>query len=115
MKIIRMWSFFWSVFSCIRNEYRKIRTRKNFVFGHFSRSVILYNLAQYTNISKKALVRKAPLKERYVIYDEAKFINKNLQEAIMNRVRLLNRYRKEKTEATRSAHKRQIDFCSKLL
>ena len=24
----------------IKSEYRKIRTRKNFVFGHFSRSVI---------------------------------------------------------------------------
>ena len=32
-------SFFWSVFSFIRTEYRKIRTRKNSVFGHFSRSV----------------------------------------------------------------------------
>ena len=30
--------FFWSVFSCIRTEYRKIRTRKNSVFGHFLRS-----------------------------------------------------------------------------
>ena len=36
--------FFWSVFSCIRTEYgdlgskyRKIRTRKNSLFGHFSR------------------------------------------------------------------------------
>ena len=29
---------FWSVFSCIRTEYRKIRTRNNSVFGHFSRS-----------------------------------------------------------------------------
>ena len=26
------------LFSCIRTEYRKIRTRKNFGFGHFSRS-----------------------------------------------------------------------------
>ena len=34
----------------------------------------------------------------------------------MNRSMLLNRYRKEKTEeATRSAHKRQINFCVKLL
>ena len=30
--------FFWSVFSCIQSEYRKIQTRKNFVFGYFSRS-----------------------------------------------------------------------------
>ena len=33
----------------------------------------------------------------------------------MNRSRLLNRYRKEKTEATRSVYKRQRSFCVKLL
>ena len=36
-------SYFWSVFSygvnlCIQYEFRKIRTRNNSVFGHFSRS-----------------------------------------------------------------------------
>ena len=33
-----IWSFFRSVFSCVQSEYSKIRTRKNSVFGHFSRS-----------------------------------------------------------------------------
>ena len=33
----------------------------------------------------------------------------------MNRSTLLNRYRKEKTEPTRSAYKRQRNFCVKLL
>ena len=33
-----MWSFFLSLFSCIQTEYRKIRTRKISVFGHFWRS-----------------------------------------------------------------------------
>ena len=42
-------------------------------------------------------------------------MNKNLKKAIMNRSRLLNRYRKEKTAATRSAYKRQKNFCVKLL
>ena len=41
VKSVQTWSFFWSVFSCIWTEYRKIRTRKNFVFGHFLRSTIL--------------------------------------------------------------------------
>ena len=36
---VQIESFFWSLFSCIRTKYRKIRTRKNSVFGHFSRSV----------------------------------------------------------------------------
>ena len=33
----------------------------------------------------------------------------------MNRSKLLNRYRKEKTKGTRSAYKRQINICVKLL
>ena len=39
VKSVQIRSFFWSVFSCIQSEYRKIRTRKNSVFGHFSCSV----------------------------------------------------------------------------
>ena len=41
MKRVQIRSFSWCVFSCIRREYRKIRTRKNSVFGHFSRSAKL--------------------------------------------------------------------------
>ena len=38
-------SFFWSVVSRIQSEYGKIRTRRNSVFGHFSRSVpIMYKI-----------------------------------------------------------------------
>ena len=36
MKSVQIRSYFWSVFSCIQSEYRKIRTRNNSVFGHFS-------------------------------------------------------------------------------
>ena len=35
VKSVQIRSFLWSVFSCIRTEYRKIRTRKNSVFKHF--------------------------------------------------------------------------------
>ena len=34
VKRVQIQNFFWPVFSCIRIEYRKIRTRKNSVFGH---------------------------------------------------------------------------------
>ena len=43
VKRVQIWSFFWSMLSCIRTEYKKIRTRKNSAFGHFPRSVSLYN------------------------------------------------------------------------
>ena len=38
VKNVQIRSFFWSVFSCIWTEYRKIRTRKNCVFGHSTHS-----------------------------------------------------------------------------
>ena len=43
VKSVQIWSFFWSLFSCIQAEYRKIWTRKNTVFGHFSHSARLRN------------------------------------------------------------------------
>ena len=38
VKSVEIRSFFWSVFSCIWTEYRKLRTREISVFRHFSRS-----------------------------------------------------------------------------
>ena len=40
VKSVQIQSFFCSVLSCIQSKYRKIRTRKNSVFRHFSRSVL---------------------------------------------------------------------------
>ena len=40
LRSVQIWGFFWSLFSCIRTEYRKIRARKTSVFGHFSLSVL---------------------------------------------------------------------------
>ena len=37
VKSVQIRSYFWSVFSCIQFEYKKIRTRKCSVSGHFSR------------------------------------------------------------------------------
>ena len=36
VKSVQIQSYFWSLFCCIRTEYRKIRTRNKPVFGHFS-------------------------------------------------------------------------------
>ena len=47
VKSVQIRSFFWFVFSCIWTEYRKIRTRKNSVFGHFSSSDILNFSTKY--------------------------------------------------------------------
>ena len=44
VKSVQIRSFFWSVFSCIQNKYRKIRTKKNSVFGHLSRSAFVFKI-----------------------------------------------------------------------
>ena len=56
MKNVQIRSYFWSVLSCIQSKYRKIRTRNNSVFGHFSRSVEVSSSASYFLIDKKHLV-----------------------------------------------------------
>ena len=50
VKSVQIRSYFRSVFSCIRAEYRKIRTRNKSVFGRFSRSVS----DQLTSVSDNA-------------------------------------------------------------
>ena len=47
VKSVEIRSFFWSIFSCIQSEYRKIQTRKNSVFWHFSRSAIFARKLHY--------------------------------------------------------------------
>ena len=72
------------------------------------------DLNHFVNISKHVLQKKAPIKEKHVRYNQAMFMNKPLQKAIMNRSRLLNKYRKKKTEETKLAYKKQRNFFVKL-
>ena len=51
MKSVRIRSFLWSIFSCNRTKNRKIRTRKNSVFGHFSCSDIGKNTSRHVDTS----------------------------------------------------------------
>ena len=47
VKSVQIRSYFWSVFSCIQSEYRKIRTRNNSLFGYFSRCVCRWGSQGY--------------------------------------------------------------------
>ena len=53
MKSVEILSYFLSVFSCIQSEYKKIRTRNNFVFGHVSRSAMECNCYAHSKNSYK--------------------------------------------------------------
>ena len=54
------------------------------------------DLAQFTNISKIILEKKALLKERYAGYNQAKLMNKNLLNTTINHFSLLNDIEKKK-------------------
>ena len=61
VKSVQIRSYFWSVFSCIQSEYRKIRTTNNSVFGHFSRCLFQRNIfhnppRRALNLSQKRLL-----------------------------------------------------------
>ena len=70
--------FFWSVFSRIWTEYGRIRTRKNSVFGHFSRSGRSFRWKNYHKCSlfdknlhvicKGVLVTSSKFKNRQKIF-----------------------------------------------
>ena len=57
MKCVQIQSYFWSVFSCIQSEYRKIRTRNNSAFKHFSRSESKLKL-NYPRLFDQMLVKR---------------------------------------------------------
>ena len=46
VKTVQIQGYLWSIFSCIWTEYRKIRTRNNSVFGHFSRGSFAHNFQE---------------------------------------------------------------------
>ena len=78
VKSVQIWSFFWYVFSYILSEYRKIRTGKKSVFGHFSRSyylkktwkpVICYLKFQNSRSSKKKKNNYRCLTIYYIYYN----------------------------------------------
>ena len=50
---VQMQSYFWSAFFCIQSEYKKIRPRNNFVFGHFSHNKLNGKLNHDTKAFKK--------------------------------------------------------------
>ena len=51
VKIVQIRSYFWSVSSCIRTQYRKIRTRNNSVLGQFSRRQMFFKKDVFKNFA----------------------------------------------------------------
>ena len=101
-------------------EIIKYRDYKNFDNNKF-RSEILKRNFNYTDLRtfKETVFnifnKYAPIKRKYVRANEAPFMTKELQKAIMKRSRLRNKFLKDRTENNQKNFKHQRNFCKKLL
>ena len=69
----------------------------------------------FVNSLISILDKHAPIKTKYVRGNEQPFMTKELRKEHMKRTRLLNKYRKNRTEENETAYKRQRNYCSKIL
>ena len=54
----------------------------------------------------KVLEAHAPVKEKYIRYNQGPFMTNGLRKAIMNRSRLLNKFREKNTDQNKWAYKK---------
>ena len=60
---------------------------------------------------RNVLDKHAPMKHKYTRANQAPFMNKFLQKAVMNRSRLKNKYLRNKTSENLEAYKKQRNTC----
>ena len=68
---------------------------------------------QYT--LQRVLDKHAPLKKIYIRANQQNFMDKELNQAIMVRSKLRNKYLKSKSETDKQRYKKQRNYCVKLL
>ena len=98
------------------------RNYKNFSNETF-RTELLSAMERYSNISFAdfhseflyLLGKHALVKKRYIRADQKNFMDKELNQAIMVRSRLRNKFLKLKTEENRLAYAKKRNYCVKLL
>ena len=107
-----------------RHQIIKYRCYKNFDHdtfrSHLLKELSLSNLkkdefSKFKYLVFKVLETHAPVKEKYIRYNQGPFMTNDLRKAIMNRSRLLNKFRNENTEQNKWAYKKQRNLCVKLL
>ena len=60
------------------------------------------------------LNRHAPVKQKYIRANQAAFMNKTLQKAVMDRSRLRNKFLRDRSNANKVAYNRQRNYCVSL-
>ena len=78
------------------------------------RKVDSSDLENYTNIFMKVLNRQAPIKQKYLRANQAPYMNKTLQKAVMQRTKLRNTFLKNRTTENKTNYNKQRNLCVSL-
>ena len=68
-----------------------------------------YNI--FLNICKDAIDERAPIKRKYLRFNQSPFMNKDISKAIMNRTRLRYRFLKSMSFESKAAYSKQRNYC----
>ena len=69
----------------------------------------------FLNIFINILNKHAPMKQKYLIANQGRFMTKDLHKAIMKRSRLRNKFLRDRTDISREEYKKQRNLCVSLL
>ena len=70
---------------------------------------------RFQDVTLGVLNNHAPVKEKHIRCNQSAFITKEIRKAIMNRSKLLNKFRKDKTKENKDAYNKQRNFCVGLM
>ena len=97
-------------------RYRNYKKLNNEVFindleEQFSENNEFQNFESFKLIVGKTLDKYAPIKKRYVRANQAPFMNKRINQEIMKRSRLRNKFLNTKSDIDRRAYNKQRNIC----
>ena len=111
-------------FPRLKQNIFNYRDYKSFVNDYFRYELLQEINSSYSDLTifkdlqytlQRVLDKHAPLKKRYVRANQQNFMDKELNQAIMVRSKLRNKYVKSKSETDKQRYNKQRNYCVKLL
>ena len=111
-------------FPRLKQNILNYRDYKSFVNDYFRYELLQEINSSYSDLTifkdlqytlQRVLDKHAPLKKRYVRANQQNFMDKELNQAIMVRSKLRNKYLKSKSETDKQRYNKQRNYCVKLL
>ena len=102
-------------------QYRSCKNLDNQVFQRELNSELLKidsnnaELSEFTEMFLSILDKHTPKKQKFIRANNSNFVTKNLRKAIMKRLKLRNKYLRERTNEMKSLYNKQRNLCVSIL